>query len=112
MTAKGDSALLKALSGPMAAERVRDFIDEEHKPSEYDLILLSGVGSVWPILRAHSLLNCLHTILGNSPLVMFYPGTFDGTTLKLFSQIATTTSKPGTKPYYRAFTLVPEGNQS
>jgi hypothetical protein len=111
-TVKGDSALLKALSGPMAAEKIRDFIDEEHKPSEYDLVLLSGVGSVWPILRAHSLLNCLHTIMGNSPLVMFYPGTFDGTTLKLFSQIATTTSKPGTKPYYRAFTLVPGGDQS
>jgi hypothetical protein len=111
-TVKGDSALLKALSGAMAAEKIRDFIDEEHKPSEYGLVLLSGVGSVWPILRAHSLLNCLHTIMGNSPLVMFYPGTFDGTTLKLFSQIATAASKPGSKPYYRAFALVPEGNQS
>lgn len=104
---KGDVGLLRALKGPMAAEKVRDFIATEHKPSDYDLILLSGVGSVWPILRAHSLLNCLHSVIGAAPLVMFYPGRFDGTTLRLFDQIATATSKPGTKPYYRAFTLVP-----
>ncbi|MEZ4281610.1 MAG: DUF1788 domain-containing protein [Myxococcota bacterium] len=35
---------------------------------------ISGVGSVWPMLRAHSLLNCLHTVIGKAPLVMFYPG--------------------------------------
>lgn len=109
---KGDAALVKALSGPMAAEKIRDFIDAEHNPSDYDLVLLSGVGSVWPMLRAHSLLNCLHTVMENVPLVMFYPGTFDGTTLRLFGQITTATSKPGTKPYYRAFTLVPGGNRS
>lgn len=104
---KGNSALAKALRGPMSSERIRDFIAEKHSPSECDLLLLSGVGSVWPMLRAHSLLNCLHTVMGDSPLIMFYPGTFDGTTLRLFGQIANATSQPGNKPYYRAFTLVP-----
>ena len=83
----------------------------EHKPADHDLVLLSGVGSVWPMLRAHSLLNCLHTVMGKTPLVMFYPGSFDGTTLRLFGQITTAKSKPGTKPYYRAFTLVPHGKE-
>ncbi len=105
--AKDDAAILKALKGPLAAEKLRDFIAAEHKPADYDLVLLSGIGSVWPMLRAHSLLNCMHTVMGQTPLVMFYPGSFDGTTLSLFGQIATSTSKPGTKPYYRAFTLVP-----
>ena len=93
-------------------EKIRDFIAAEHTPADYDLVLLSGVGSVWPMLRAHSLLNCLHTVMENTPLVMFYPGTFDGTTLRLFGQIGTTTSQPANKPYYRAFILVPRGTEA
>jgi hypothetical protein len=110
--AKGDTAMLQALKGPLAAEKIRDFIAEEHKPQDNDLFLLSGVGSAWPMLRAHGLLNCLHTVIGQTPLVMFYPGTFDGTTLRLFGQIAANTSKAGTKPYYRAFILIPGDSQS
>ena len=109
---KGDVAVLQALKGPLAAEKIRDFIAAEHALADHDLLLLSGVGSVWPMLRAHSLLNCLHTVMGKTPLVMFYPGSFDGTTLRLFGQIATTTFKPGTKPYYRAFILVPGGTEA
>jgi len=105
--AKGDAGVLRALKGPLTAEKLRDFIAEEYSPASVDLLLLSGVGSIWPMLRAHSLLNCLHTIMGKTPLVMFYPGSFDGTTLRLFGQIDTAASKPGTEPYYRAFTLVP-----
>ncbi len=106
--AKGDAAVLRALKGPLAAEKLRDFIDTEYAPAEHGLILLSGVGSVWPLLRVHNLLNCLHTVIGTTPLVMFYPGTFDGTTLRLFGHIAST-STPGSKPYYRGFILVPGG---
>lgn len=104
---KGDAAVLRALKGPFAAEKLRDFIAAQHQPAEQDLVLMSGVGSIWPMLRAHSLLNCLHTVMGKTPLVMFYPGSFDGTTLRLFGHIASAKSKPGSKHYYRAFTLVP-----
>jgi hypothetical protein len=109
----GDAGVLQALKGPLAAEKLRDFIAAEHKLEDYDLVLTSGVGSVWPMLRAHSLLNCLHTVMGQTPLVMFYPGTFDGTTLRLFGQIVPqTSSRPGGKPYYRAFTLIPNGKDT
>ena len=109
---KGDPAVLQALKGPLAAEKIWDFIASEHNPQDHDLFLLSGVGSAWPMLRAHSLLNCLHTVMGQTPLVMFYPGSFDGTTLRLFGQIVANTSKAGTKPYYRAFILIPGESQS
>ncbi|MEX2375940.1 MAG: DUF1788 domain-containing protein, partial [Dehalococcoidia bacterium] len=99
---KGGAALLKALRGPLSAEKISQFIDAEHRPSERDLILLTGVGRVWPLLRAHSLLNCLHPVIRSVPLVMFYPGSFDGTTLRLFRQIDSTVAEPGKKPYYRA----------
>lgn len=106
---KGSAATLKALSGPVSAEKLCDFIDREYEPAKKDLILISGVGSAWPLVRAHSLLNGLHPVVDHTPLVLFYPGTFDGTTLRLFGEIATA-SKPGAKNYYRAFKLIPQGD--
>ncbi len=104
---KGDAAALRALNGPLSAERLCDFIATEHNLADHDLLLLTGVGSVWPMIRAHSLLNCMHSVVGQMPLLMFYPGTFDGTTLRLFGQFSTSESRPGSKHYYRAFVLVP-----
>ena len=103
---KGSTGLLRALKSPLAAEKVRDFIAEADQPAEQDLVLMSGVGSVWPMLRAHNLLNCLHTILGSTPLVLFYPGRFDGRTLRLFDQIESADTRPGDRAYYRAFSLL------
>ena len=104
---KGDAGLLRMLQGVVKAEKICAFIAKTYKPSESDLIFISGVGSAWPMIRAHTLLNGLHTVMDNKPLVLFYPGTFDGTTLCLFGQIETAASKPGAKPYYRAFRLIP-----
>ena len=88
---KANADVLRALRGPLAVEKLSDFLASEYEPAVHDLVLFSGVGSVWPMLRAHSLLNTLHTVMGTTPLVMFYPGTFDGTTLRLFGQINATT---------------------
>lgn len=109
---KGNAGVLQALKGPLAAEKVRDFIAQTYAPAEHDLVLMSGVGSVWPMLRSHSLLNCLHPVMGTTPLVIFYPGSFDGTTLRLFGRISSGASKAGAKPYYRAFILIPGGTDA
>ena len=66
-----------------------------------DMVFISGVGSVWPLLRAHSLLNSLHPLLDQTPLVLFYPGHYDGQTMSLFGKIPSNN-------YYRAFELVPQ----
>lgn len=65
-----------------------------------DIIFISGVGSVWPLLRAHNLLNSLHSLLGDKPVVLFYPGHYDGQAMSLFDKIPSNN-------YYRAFKLVP-----
>ena len=109
---KGDTGLLRSLKGPLAAERIRDFIESEYELQTHELILLTGVGSVWPMLRAHNLLSCLHTVMGRTPLVLFYPGSFDGTALRLFDRLTSDVASPGGKPYYRAFTLVPRETPS
>ncbi|HPH61370.1 MAG TPA: DUF1788 domain-containing protein, partial [Candidatus Syntrophosphaera sp.] len=70
------------------------------QPSQHDLVLVSGVGSVWPLLRSHALLNNLHPVMGNTPLVMFYPGKYDQLTVQLFGIVES-------RNYYRAFKLVP-----
>jgi hypothetical protein len=109
---KGDAAVLKALRGPLTAEKLRDAIAADYNPGGYDLVMISGVGSVWPMMRAHGLLNSLHTVMDQTPLVMFYPGSFDGTTLKLFGLIDAGTRSPESKHYYRAFSLIPRETQS
>ncbi|MBN3791441.1 DUF1788 domain-containing protein [Burkholderia sp. Ac-20353] len=98
--AKGDQALLKALSGPLHMDKFAPFLMEHSRAAENDIVLVSGVGSVWPVLRAHNLLNKLHALLGHKPLVLFYPGHYSGQSLALFNKITSDN-------YYRAFRLVP-----
>ena len=96
---KGDKALQKALLGPLKSEKLVQIFVEVAQPEEQDLVLVSGVGSVWPLVRSHNLLNNLQTVMGQTPLVMFYPGRYDGHTLRLFGKIKS-------YPYYRAFRMV------
>lgn len=97
---KGDAALLKALSGPLHEGKVAAHFAEVVRPGEHDLVVVSGAGSVWPLLRSHTLLNNLHPVMGKTPLVLFYPGRYDGQSLRLFG-------KARSANYYRAFKLVP-----
>lgn len=95
---KGGEALMKALAGPLHENKLAAVFAEVAPPGQHDLILLSGVGSVWPLLRSHTLLNNLHPIVGRTPLVMFYPGRYDGQSLRLFGKLKNNN-------YYRAFKL-------
>ena len=97
---KGDEALAKALASPLKSEKLSQLLVEVAQPEEQDLVLVSGVGSVWPLVRTHTLLNNLQTGMGQTPLVMFYPGKYDGQALRLFGKIQSNN-------YYRAFKLVP-----
>lgn len=107
--AKPDADLLKALRGALSVERLRDHIQAKHELTSRDMVLMSGVGRVWPMVRMHSLLNALHVAMGTTPLLLFYPGCFDGTSLRLFGDVEQESTTPNPKPYYRAFTLVPGG---
>jgi hypothetical protein len=97
---KGDEALTKALAGPLHESKLSGWFAEVAKPEEHDLVIVSGVGCVWPLLRSHTLLNNLQPVMGKTPLVMFYPGRYDGQSLRLFGKLKNVN-------YYRAFRLVP-----
>jgi hypothetical protein len=97
---KGDEALLKALSAPLHETKIAKVFADEAQPDQHDLILVSGVGSVFPLMRTHTLLNNLQPLMAQTPLVMFYPGRYDGQSLRLFGKLKNAN-------YYRAFKLVP-----
>ena len=97
---KGDAALKKALEAPLHESKIGAVFADVVRPDQQDLILMSGVGSVWPLLRSHTLLSNLHSVIGKTPLVMFYPGRYDGQSLRLFGKLKNNN-------YYRAFKLIP-----
>lgn len=70
---------------------------EDNTPEDA-VMLLTGIGKCYPILRSHKVLNNLHQKIDRVPVVMFYPGKYDGQELVLFSNIKDDN-------YYRAFRL-------
>ncbi len=66
---------------------------------ENAVVFLTGVGKVFPFVRSHNVLNNLHQVLDSVPVIMFYPGTWNGQSLSLFGTITDGN-------YYRAFPLI------
>lgn len=113
--AEGDEALKKALLGPLNVEvKLTPFFLQVVQPNQQDLVILSGVGSVYPLLSTSTLLSNLQSVMGRTPLVVFYPGKYDGLTLRLFGKLRLSTFFEGERTgkklekYYRAFKLVPQ----
>lgn len=63
------------------------------------IVFLTGIGKSYPILRSHKILNTLSQTFNELPVVLFFPGTYDEQTLKLFDELKDDN-------YYRAFRIV------
>lgn len=107
---KGNDALLKALKGILHEEKIAKRFADIAEPENHDLVMISGVGSAYPLLRSHTLLSNLHSLMGQTPLVMFYPGRYDMQTLRLFGKTGlsggTAEERRKKTNYYRAFRLI------
>jgi len=97
---KGDDAVFASLKGVLNQEKLAQRIVGLHNPDELDMMIFTGVGAAYPLVRSHTLLNALHPLMKNTPLLMFFPGRYDGYSLRLFNKLTD-------KHYYRAFRLVP-----
>lgn len=87
---------LQKICGPAAFAK---YILEQTQPHEPgDVILITGVGEVYPFLRAHDLLNNMLADFGDVPVVIVYPGSFNGQQFRLFNRL-------GADSYYRAFDI-------
>ena len=98
---KGSEKLFSKLKHILKTNTINKEIRRKIDSSDSDLIFITGVGKVWPLLRSHTLLNNLQAVVQNKTLVMFYPGKYSGKDLQFFGKF-----KDGN--YYRAFRLIPE----
>ncbi len=75
------------------AQRISDACAEDA-----DIILVTGVGSAYPLIRMHEVLNNLHYNIDAKPVVVFFPGRYNMQELVLFGLLDAN--------YYRAFRLI------
>ena len=64
-----------------------------------DVIMVTGVGDVFPFMRVHKMLEAMQPYFSDVPILVMYPGEYDGNYIKLFNIL-----EPN--PYYRAFNVV------
>lgn len=97
---KGFDRIIKAVGNTMRITSQDSVIIQyikEHTP-ENSIVFLTGIGKCYPLLRSHTVLNHLHQVIDKVPVVMFYPGKYDGQELILFGELKDDN-------YYRAFKL-------
>ena len=100
---KGFSEITKAVNEMLRMEEDNQSNEllayiKNHTPKNA-IVFLTGVGKCYPMMRSHKILNNLHQFVDDVPVVMFFPGEYDGQSLMLFSEIKDDN-------YYRAFKLV------
>ncbi len=72
----------------------------QYEPHESgDVIIITGVGEAFPFIRVHALLDSMQPYFSDVPVLVMYPGTFDGHYVKLFDKLTP-------NPYYRAFNVI------
>jgi len=98
---KGNESVIAALRPVLKEDKLAQKVVALIDLDNIDVCILTGVGSAYPLLRTHTLLSALHPLMGSTPLLMLYPGRYDGYSLRLFNKLSE-------DHYYRAFRLVPE----
>lgn len=95
---KGKDFLMKQLEKVATPEA---FVEKmKYDSHQYgDILLISGVGKVYPFMRSHKILDNIQHIFSDIPVVMLYPGKFNGQALDLFGKFLDGN-------YYRAFNLL------
>lgn len=91
------SSIVKLLKMGEYSNFFTDYIEE--KTPENAVVFITGVGKIFPFVRSHDILNELHQTFDRLPVVLFYPGKYDGQTLMLFSEFKD-------DHYYRALPLI------
>lgn len=95
---KGSEGLLKQLQKIASPEVFVERI--QYEPHQHgDILLITGVGRVYPFMRSHNILDNIQHLFSDVPVVMLYPGKFNGQELSLFGEL-----QDGN--YYRAFNLL------
>ncbi len=96
---RGTESLQKNLQRSIKPEDYVAAMDwEPHQPGR-DVLLITGVGEAYPLVRAHSILENAQHVFEDVPVILMYPGRYDGQQLHLFGRLSDGN-------YYRAFNLL------
>lgn len=92
---RGTKVLYEKLKVSFNMDVICNYFKEKAKNK--NLIIITGVGKIFPIIRTHALLNNLQVIFNDTKVLLFFPGEYTTTDLRLF----------GFKDnnYYRAFKI-------
>ena len=99
---RGFNYIVRAVTTSMKVNEEDSIIVQKivEQTPENAIVFLTGVGKCYPMLRSHKILNTLHQHgLRKTPVVLFFPGTYNEQELILFNEIKDDN-------YYRAFKLV------
>ncbi len=100
---KGSDFVNKAIMRTLKTDSRKGLIVEKiiQNIKKGDIIFITGVGQSYQIIRAHTLLSNLQSVVNDTenPVILFYPGSYDHQALSLFNTFPA-------ENYYRAFKLV------
>lgn len=79
-------------------------ITAKMESEEHDILMLTGIGEVFPFIRSHNVLNNLQSKAKTRPTLMMYPGVYElssetGGVLRLFDKLLD-------DKYYRALNIL------
>ena len=92
---RGKDYLLSQLQKIATPEALLARMDYSPHVKGQDVLFMTGIGKIHPFMRSHKMQHLFEDI----PIVMFYPGGFNGQTLILFNEFLD-------GHYYRAFNLL------
>lgn len=95
----GGAYTLEQLHGAVGDDEFIAKLREMAVPGAYDVLILTGVGDVFPFMRVHKMLEAMQPYFSDTPILVLYPGTFDGSAVKLFNRLSP-------NAYYRAFSII------
>ena len=98
---KGTEYIINAVKKTLRLTQKNDMAVEyiSSRTEKGTIVFITGVGKAWPVIRSHTVLNSLHCVIDDVPVIMFFPGMYDGLELKLCDEIKDDN-------YYRAFKLI------
>lgn len=96
---KGIDFLVNQLHSNITPREFANTMSYEPHEIGKDVVILIGIGEVFPYMRIHALLETIQPTFSDIPVVVIYPGSFNGQQLRLFNKL-----QPS--DYYRAFNLV------
>ncbi len=92
--------LLSTLQNMLDVEtKIMPEIQKRVEQEKTAMLLIEGVGEVYPYIRSHTIINNLQKIVVDRPTLLFFPGKFDGHKLVLFDKVHDDN-------HYRAFNII------